>query len=191
MQAPTDAPSPLAPTDRPVPASPSQPVEDNQSAAAAVVAASFQAAGRVQPTIAWPPASSGAAAPPGKAEYVPTVTLPQKRQAPGHLQNKASRSSQIPGWTPTHVFTSEDATVALQKVFVMVEAHADLLDNVVIEAGCLNASINAGSNEAYNNTRLMVSQVRDETARHLQQVKLDMTSLTPEAATLHLQGVLG
>ena len=138
----------------------------------------------------WPPASSGTTAPPG-TEYIPTVKTPQKRQAPAHLQNKAARSSQIPGWSPTHVFTSEDAAIGLQKLFVIVEDHADFLDNLSVEVGCLDSSINMGSNEAYSNTRLLVNNLRDETARHFQNVQLEMTSLTPEAATLHLQGVLG
>ena len=47
------------------------------------------------------------------------------------------------------------------------------------------------SNDAYSNTRLLVNGLKDDTARHFQKVQLDMTSLTPEAATLHLQGVFG
>ena len=46
------------------------------------------------------------------------------------MQNKARRSSEVPGWTPSHVFTNEDVTAGLQRLFVIVEAHADLLDNL-------------------------------------------------------------
>ena len=49
----------------------------------------------------------------------------------------------------------------LQQLVVIVEAHADLLDNLAIEAGCLNASINTGSNDACRNARLLRNQVED------------------------------
>ena len=47
-----------------------------------------------------------------------------------------------------HVFTNEDAAIALQKLFVIVESHADLIDNLAVEAGCLNSSLHMGSNDA-------------------------------------------
>ena len=130
----TTSPGLPSATERPVPASPSQPVDDNAAVAAAVVQGLFAASGKtaVSGIPDWPPASSGATAPPG-TEYVPIVKLPQKRQAPGHFQNKASRSSQIPGWSSTHVFRNDDIAIGLQKLFVIVEEHADLLDNLAIE----------------------------------------------------------
>ena len=47
------------------------------------------------------------------------------------------------------------------------------------------------SNDAYHNAKLLVSQLENETARHFQKQQVDMSSLTPEAATLHLQAALG
>ena len=162
----TTSPGLPSATERPVPASPSQPVDDNAAVAREVVHNLFAASGKtaVSGNPGWPPASSGATAPPG-TEYIPTVKLPSKRQAPGHLLNKAARPSQIPGWTRSHVFSNDDIATGLQKLFVTVEEHADILDNLAVEAGCLNSSINTGSNDAYSNTRLLVNQVRDD--RHL------------------------
>ena len=37
----------------------------------------------------------------------------------------------------------------------------------------------------------MVSQLKDETARHFQRMQVDMRSVTPESATLHFQAVRG
>ena len=47
----------------------------------------------------------------------------------------------------------------------MVEAHADHIDNLQVEAGCLNSSMNMFANGAFHNVKLMVSQLKDETAR--------------------------
>ena len=138
---------------RPVPTSPSQPV-DTASVPAAVVHNLIAASGRaaVSGNVGWPPASSGAIAAPAPESYVPSVNLPQKRAFPGHFANKAQRSTQIPGWSPTHVFTDEVIVIALQKLFVIVQQHAGLIYNLSVEAGCLNSSINPCANDAYNNS---------------------------------------
>ena len=135
MQSPTDASSPLAPTDRPVPASPNQPVADNQSAAAAVVAASLQAAGRSVSSAdpGWPPASSNQQPAPAAQtrppeQYLPTVRELKKRHQPEHLLGKALRSDVKP--TPDHLFTEEEISPALRRLFTIAEAHADLLGNL-------------------------------------------------------------
>ena len=145
-------------SDRPVPAFPSQPVDTASVAAAAVhnlIAASGKTA--VSGNVGCPPAPSGATAAPAPESYVPTMNLPQKRALPGHIANTAQRSSQISGWSPTHVFTSDDTAIALQKLFVIVEARAVSIDNLAVEAGCLSSSINMVSSDAYHNTKLMVS----------------------------------
>ena len=71
----------------------------------------------------------------------------------------------------------------------MVEAHADHIDNLQAEDRFLNSSINMVSNDALHNVKLMVNQFLDETARQFQKQQVDMSSLTPEAATLHLQAI--
>ena len=48
---------------------------------------------------------------------------------------------------------------------MIVEDHADLLDNLAIEAGCLNANVNLVSTDAYSNTRLLVNGLKDDTKR--------------------------
>ena len=48
----------------------------------------------------------------------------------------------------------------LQKCFVMVEAHADHIDNLQVEAGCLKSSMNIVSSDAFHNVKLMVSQLK-------------------------------
>ena len=134
-------------SDRPVPTSPSQPV-DTASVAAAVVHNLIAASGRtaVSGNVGWPPASSGATAATAPAvtppeSYVPSVSLPQKGALPGHIANKAQRSSQIPEWSPDRVFTNEETAIAFQKLFMIAESHADLIDNSAVEAGCVNSSI--------------------------------------------------
>ena len=134
-------------SDRPVPSSPSQPVDTSASVASAVVRNIIAASGRqpVSGNVSWPPASSGAAAAPPAAasppqeSFLPSVKPELKRTLLAHIAHKAQRSSQIPGWTSDRVITNEEAPSAIQKLLVIVEHHADLLDKLGIEAGCLNS----------------------------------------------------
>ena len=161
-------------SDRPVPTSPSQPVDTAASVASAVVHNLIAASGRnpVSGNVSWPPASSGATAAPPAAStpqpesYIPSLGSELERTLPGHIAHKAQRSSQIPGWSPDRVFTNEDTPVALQKFFMVVESHADLIDNLSVEAGCLDSSLNMCSKDAYSNTKFLVNQLRGEIARH-------------------------
>ena len=161
-------------SDRPVPSSPSQPVDTPASIASAVVHNLIAASGRnpVSGHVGWPPSSSGAtAAPPpaaGPESFLPTVKPELKRVLPAHISQRAQRSSNVEGWSPAYVFKSENTPIALQKLFVIVEHHADILDNLGVEAGCLNASMNMVSSDALHNTRIMVNSLRDETTRHFQ-----------------------
>ena len=69
----------------------------------------------------------------------------------------------------------------------MVEAHADHIDNLQVEAGRLNSSMNIVSTDAFHNVKFLVSQLKDESARQFQKRQADMSTLTPEAATMHFQ----
>ena len=69
----------------------------------------------------------------------------------------------------------------------MVEAHADHIDNLQVEAGCLNSSMNMVSNDAFHNVKLMVSQLKDETARQFFRQQTEMSTMTPGSDTAQLQ----
>ena len=123
-------------SDRPVPTSPSQPVDTAASVASTVVHNLIAASGRnpVSGNVSWPLASSGATAAPHATanpqpeSFLPSVRPELKRTLPAHIAHKAQRSSQIPGCTSDRVFTNEDTPIALQKLFVIVDHHADLLE---------------------------------------------------------------
>ena len=148
MQSHQDAPTPLVPSDRPVPASPSQQAVDNQSVAAAVVAASLRAAGRSASSAdpGWPPASSAQqAAAPAQAtqtrppqQYVPTVRELKRRHQPLHLLRNAVRANVMPA--QDHLFTGEEISPALWRLFAITEAHADPVDNLSTEPSALNGA---------------------------------------------------
>ena len=135
-------PSPADPP--PVPPASSQPVGTSESAATTAVHNLIASSGKtaVSGDIGWPPGSSvgpppGISPSPPTESYVPTMHQPQKRVLPAHLGNPVPRSSHISGWTPTHTFGNEDVPTALQKLFVMAEAHADHISNLQIEAGMM------------------------------------------------------
>ena len=159
---------PSSASDRPVLTSRSQPVDTAASVASEVVHNLIAASGRnaVSCNVSWPPASSSAtAAPPASANpqqepSLPSVKPELERTLPAHIAHKAQRSSQIPGWTSHRIFTNEDTPIVLQKPFVSVEHHANLLGNLGVEAGCLNSSMNMVSSDARHNTKLMVNNLR-------------------------------
>ena len=171
MDSSTGLPSASA-SDRPVPTSPSQPVDAAASVASAVVRNFIAASGRnpVSGSISWPPASSVANVTPHAAALAQQESFLQSakpeltRPLPAHIADSAQRSSQIPGWTSDRVFTNEDTPILLQKLFVIAEHHADLLDNMGVEAGCLNSSMSMVSSDGVHNTKLMANNLRDETA---------------------------
>ena len=111
---------------------------------------------------------------------------PQKRVLPVHLGNTVPRSSHIPGWTPTHTFGNEDVPTALQKLFVMAEAHADHISNLQIEAGMMNSSVNMVSGHAFHNVNLMVNQLKDETTRQFLRQQAELNAKTPGSDTVQL-----
>ena len=135
-------------SDRPVLISPSQPVDIAASVASAVVRNLIAASGRnpISGNVSWPLAFSGATAAqpatanPQQQSCLPSVEPLLKRALPAHIAHKAQRSFEIPGWTSDRVFTNEDTPIALQKLFVIVEHHADPLDILGVEAGCLSSS---------------------------------------------------
>ena len=111
---------------------------------------------------------------------------PQKRVLPAHLANPVPRSSQIPGWSTTHTFTSEDVPAALQKLFIMAEAHADHISNLQIEAGMMNTSVNLVSSHAFHNVNVMVNQLKDETSRQFLRQQAELNAKTPGSDTVQL-----
>ena len=174
-------------TDPPVPSAPSQPVDTSASVAATVVHNLIASSGRtaVSGDVGWPPgpssfgASPGISSAPPTESYVPTMHQPQKRVLPVHLGNPVPRSSHIPGWSQTHTFIQDDVPVALQKLFVMAEAHADHISNLQIEAGMMNTSVNMVSVHAFHNVNLMVNQLKDETSRQFLRQQTELNAKTP------------
>ena len=69
----------------------------------------------------------------------------------------------------------------------MVEAHAGHIVNLQVEAGCLNSSMDMVSNDAFHNVKLMVSQLKDETARQFFRKQTEMSTMTPGSDTAQLQ----
>ena len=100
--------------------------------------------------------------------YVPSVRELKKRAQPLHLLVKAARSDVTP--TPDHIFKQEEFSPAFRRLFAISEAHADLLDNLVTETASLNLAMNGFGEDALFNSRLLVSQLRDEAKISHQQV---------------------
>ena len=101
-------------------------------------------------------------------QYVPTVRELKRRYQPAHLLGKALRSDVKP--TPDHLFTEDEISPALRRLFAIAEAHADLLDNLTTETSALNGALNSVAEDSLHNARLLTAQVRDEarqTAQHV------------------------
>ena len=72
-----------------------------------------------------------------------------------HLLGKAARSDVKPA--PDHLFTDEEVSPALRRLFAISEAHADLLDNLTTETSALNGVLNSGAEDALRNARLLAA----------------------------------
>jgi len=66
-----------------------------------------------------------------------------------------------------HLFTGEEVSPALRRLFAISEAHADLLDNLTTESTALNGALNSFAEDSLHNTRLLTAQLGDETKQHL------------------------
>ena len=69
---------------------------------------------------------------------------------------------------------------------MVVEAHADLLDNLSTETSARNGALNAGAEDALRNTRLLTAQIRDDARQGSQQVATEVVTKAPETATTAL-----
>jgi len=115
---------------------------------------------------------------------VPTVRELKRRHQPPNLLEKAARSDVKPA--PDHLFTDEEVSPALRRLFAIAEAHADLLDNLATESTALNEAVNSAGENALHNARVLTTQIRDEARQGLQQVANEVVTKAPEATATAL-----
>ena len=101
-----------------------------------------------------------------------------------HLLEKAARSDIKPA--PDHIFKDEDFSLAVRRLVAITEKQADLLDNLVTETASLNMALNSFAEDALFNSRLLVSQLRDEAKISIQQAATETAPRAPGAVTTSL-----